>query len=47
MTIQTTQWSPDTCGCSFEYEWDDEEPQDKRQHHFKNVVKECVSHSHL
>jgi hypothetical protein len=23
MTIKVTQWSPDTCGCIFEYEWDD------------------------
>jgi hypothetical protein len=47
VTIKTTQWSPDTCGCVFEYTWDDSQSEDTRQHSFKNVVKECVSHSHL
>ena len=47
MTIKTTQWSPDTCGCQFEYEWDDAESEDTRQHTFKRVTKECASHAHL
>ena len=47
MTIQTTRWSPDTCGCVFDYEWDDTQPQDTRVHTFKQVAKECASHAHL
>lgn len=27
MTIQHSGWSPDTCGCEFEYAWDDEIPE--------------------
>lgn len=45
--IKVTQWSPDTCGCVFEYEWDDAQNEDTRVHTFKQVAKECVSHSHL
>ena len=47
MVIKTTQWSPDTCGCQFEYDWDDELSEDVRIHTFKRVAKECVSHAHL
>ena len=47
MALKVTTWSPDTCGCSFDYEWDDEQPQAEREHHFKKVVRECKSHSHL
>ena len=47
MVIKTTLWSPDTCGCQFEYEWDDALPEDTRQHNFKRVAKDCVSHAHL
>ena len=47
MVIKTTRWSPDTCGCVFEYEWDDATNESTRQHIFKRVDKECVSHSHL
>lgn len=47
MAIQTTRWSPDTCGCVFEYTWDDSVTEDQRQHNFKTVVTECVSHAHL
>jgi hypothetical protein len=47
MVIKTTQWSPDTCGCVFEYEWDDAQNEDTRVHNFKQVTKECASHAHL
>jgi hypothetical protein len=47
MVLKTTQWSPDTCGCTFEYTWDDTESEDIRTHNFKTVVKECASHAHL
>jgi hypothetical protein len=47
MTIKTTRWYPDTCDCVFDYEWDDAQPESTRVHTFKDVVKECESHSHL
>lgn len=47
MVTKVTRWSPDTCGCVFDYEWDDSETEDTRQHNFKQVVKECASHQHL
>lgn len=47
MVTKTTQWSPDTCGCQFTYEWDDAVTEDNRVHTFKAVTKECASHAHL
>ncbi len=47
MAIHTTQWSPDTCDCTFEYEWDDTSSENTRVHNFKAVTKECASHAHL
>ena len=44
MTIKTTRWSPDTCGCSFDYEWDNAVAADVRTHTFTNVVKRCPEH---
>ena len=46
MTIQKTLWSPDTCGCQIEYEWDDTVPQDQRTHTVSLIVKACPIHSH-
>lgn len=40
-----TRWSPDTCGCVIEYEWDDtEEP---RVHRVKNIIRQCPLHKTL
>lgn len=47
MTVRTTRWSPDTCGCILEYEWDDAAPQDQRVHSYKNTVKSCPEHGAL
>ena len=47
MVIKITRWSPDTCDCVFDYEWDDAQSEDVRVHNFKQVAKECTSHSHL
>jgi len=44
---QVTRWSPDSCGCVLEYEWDDAVPATARTHTFKTVVKKCSSHSAL
>lgn len=41
-----TRWSPDTCGCSFEYEWDDELPEAERNHTVVSVPNKCEHHAH-
>ncbi|MEK7180615.1 MAG: hypothetical protein AAB706_04015 [Patescibacteria group bacterium] len=46
MTIQKTLWSPDTCGCQIEYQWDDAVPQDQRTHTISSIVKSCPIHTH-
>ena len=45
MTIHTTRWSPDTCGCVVEYEWDDALPEEERVHTAGNIVNRCPAHS--
>jgi len=47
LTNQVTRWSPDTCGCVLEYEWDDTVPQDSRVHSFQNLVKKCSDHGSI
>ena len=44
MTIKTTRWNPDTCGCVIEYQWDDTVPQDQRVHTPVNIVSQCNVH---
>ena len=41
---QVTRWSPDTCSCVLEYEWDDEDDLDTRVHTFKRAVELCPAH---
>lgn len=43
--IKTTRWSPDTCECVVEYEWDTEQLVTSRSHTGKNVVTACPRHS--
>lgn len=43
--IKTTTWRLDTCGCSFDYEWDDTLKEDQRVHTFKSVNNSCIEHS--
>lgn len=43
--IKTTTWSPDTCGCKIEYDWDTEVPQASRKHTLKRFVKRCPAHA--
>lgn len=45
--LRTTRWSPDTCGCVLEYEWDDALEGSDRVHTFKKVVKLCPEHERL
>lgn len=47
MAIQTTRWSPDTCGCKVEYTWDDTVPQEQRIHTFSKLVNTCSDHNSL
>ncbi len=42
-----TRWSPDTCGCVLEYEWDTEASNDDREHTFVSMVKVCPDHEGL
>ena len=44
MTIQTTEWRPDTCGCVLYYEWDDTTPSASRVHTPVNSIK-CSFHA--
>lgn len=45
MTINTTRWTNDTCGCVVEYDWDDSIPQDSRTHTVSNVISKCAAHA--
>lgn len=42
--IRVTRWSPDTCGCELEYEWDDAQDENTRTHRFKRAVHLCECH---
>jgi hypothetical protein len=41
MAIHTNQWSPDTCGCTIEFQWDDANDQ---VHIPTQIVKDCPEH---
>lgn len=43
--IQITRWSPDTCKCILEYQWDDVIPEDEREHTVYNIVSACSEHT--
>lgn len=47
MTFKTTRWSPDTCGCIVEYDWDDAVSQEQRSHLFRGTVNACLVHAAL
>ena len=47
MTIKTTRWKPDTCGCILEYTWDDAVAQSSRTHTLSNFINRCSDHSSL
>lgn len=47
MTIKTTRWSPDTCDCVLEYEWDDSLPNDQIVITYKTTVSQCANHINL
>ncbi len=43
MAKHLTRWRPDTCGCVIEYEWDDAEAEEARQHVPKKIDA-CPDH---
>lgn len=43
--MRTTRWSPDTCGCVLEYDWDDAVADDQRTHTYARHVIICVIHA--
>lgn len=45
--LKVTRWSPDTCECVLEYEWDTALEGSARVHSFKKVVKLCPEHERL
>lgn len=45
--MHTTRWSPDTCGCVVEYEWDDKEPPEERTHSIIGALQRCPRHALL
>jgi hypothetical protein len=47
MTIKTTRFSPDTCQCVLEYQWDDTLSETNRTHTLSNYVSKCPAHSGL
>ena len=47
MALQTTRWSPDTCGCVVDYTWDDSVSQEARTHHYAGHVLKCSAHAPL
>jgi hypothetical protein len=46
MAIHRTLWTPDTCDCSIEYEWDDAVDAKQRTHTAYKVHKVCEAHQH-
>lgn len=45
MTLNITRWSPDTCECVIDYEWDTDVSEEQRIHTAKTIVKKCDAHS--
>ena len=45
--LTITRWSPDTCGCVIDFEWDRDLLATSRVHTGKNIVKDCPDHSGL
>jgi len=45
MSKKITRWSPDTCGCVLEYEWDDKVAPELRTHAFSKLINRCPVHA--
>ena len=47
VNIKTTDWNPDTCECTIQYTWDEDEPEDIRTTAIKFVRRSCLAHQNL
>lgn len=47
MAINITRWSPDTCDCVIDYQWDDSLPNDSIVLTPVNTVNKCSAHAAL
>jgi hypothetical protein len=47
MVINTTRWSPDTCSCVIDYDWDSTATEDNRVHTLNQFVNVCPLHQQL
>lgn len=47
MALHTTRWSPDTCGCIIDLEWDDAQDENARIHSLAAIPARCPAHSAL
>lgn len=47
MALHTTLWSPDTCGCSIEYSWDDAVSEDLRIHTLVAIARKGSEHADI
>lgn len=45
--LQITRWSPDTCDCVYEYEWDDSVLPGSQTHALRQAVRLCTYHKTL
>lgn len=45
MAKHITSWRPDTCNCEIQYEWDDTQPQNEREHKIISHSRKCDAHS--
>lgn len=45
--IRTNLWTPDTCGCTLEFQWDDAEDASVRAHVFSRSISACQAHAAL
>lgn len=43
--LRQTRWSPDTCNCVLDYQWDDSVPESARTYTLKNIEKRCPEHN--
>lgn len=45
MAMRITRWSPDTCACVVDIQWDDSVAQELRSHGAAAIVNQCTAHS--
>jgi len=45
--IKKTVWSPDTCDCKIEYEWNTDDSASSRKHTVSKILNVCEAHKDL